>query len=119
LTDTELSMNRLLKSRRKCDYIYLMLSLVPIGYTITYKALAELVSSSPRAIGACMKYNRDIIVIPCHRVVSVKGIGGFSLGVEFKQKLLRLENTNKKINSAEEYWKIIEQEGLIVYTNNL
>ena len=107
--------------RRKCDYIYLLLSLVPIGYTITYKLLAELVSTSPRAVGVCMKYNTNLIVVPCHRVVSTRGIGGFSLGVDFKKKLLELEEytPNKKLNTIEEFWDIVDSEGVVVDINNL
>jgi len=31
------------------------------------------------------------IVVPCHRVVSGTGLGGFSGGLEVKQRLLALE----------------------------
>lgn len=68
-----------------------------------------------------MKYNTNLIVVPCHRVVSTRGIGGFSLGVDFKKKLLELEEytPNKKLNTIEEFWDIVDSEGVVVDINNL
>jgi len=104
-------------SRR--DLVYLLLSMVPIGYTITYGTLAELTGTSPRAIGVYMRTNSEPIVIPCHRVVATKGLGGFSRGLEFKAKLLRIEdaldNTGRPkrlIRNVDEFWDVLEAQGL-------
>ena len=50
---------------------------IPRGKTMTYGALAERLGAEPRAIGQCCGDNRFPIVIPCHRVVSADGLGGF------------------------------------------
>ncbi len=34
------------------------------------------------------------IIIPCHRVVAKKGIGGYSAGIDIKTRLLELEKRN-------------------------
>jgi O-6-methylguanine DNA methyltransferase len=67
---------------------------VPRGETITYGELAERAGRprAARAAGTFCAHNRIALVIPCHRVVSSGGIGGYgSLGVEYKQRLLSLE----------------------------
>ncbi len=61
---------------------------VPFGKTITY---GELYPPSPRFAGQVLKRNPYPIVIPCHRVVSRRGIGGFTPSIEIKIELLRHE----------------------------
>ncbi|MCX8083942.1 MAG: MGMT family protein [Calditerrivibrio sp.] len=78
--------------------IYKTLSKIPMGHTITYSELAKL-SGQPkatRAVGNSMKRNRFPLIIPCHRVVSKHGLGGFSAGIELKVKLLEMEKRYKK-----------------------
>ena len=50
---------------------------IPRGQMQTYGDLATLLHSSPRAIGQACGSNPIPIVIPCHRVVSKTGLGGF------------------------------------------
>lgn len=50
---------------------------IPAGRTATYGALAMQIGSAPRALGQACGANPIPIVIPCHRVVSSKGLGGF------------------------------------------
>lgn len=71
---------------------------IPYGCVVTYDELSKIVSSSPRAVGQALRTNKVPILIPCHRVVSKKGIGGFSFGIEIKKKLLKLEGALKQIN---------------------
>ena len=74
------------------ELTYIILQLIPVGKVTTYKALAKVFNTSPRVIGRIMKENKDLIVIPCHRVIKSNGdLGGYSLGVHFKRKLLSLE----------------------------
>lgn len=72
---------------------------IPFGSTTTYSAIAKCIQSAPRAIGNACRDNPYAFFIPCHRVVSVSGIGGYngqtsgSL-VTIKQKLLAFEVTS-------------------------
>lgn len=50
---------------------------IPRGQVRTYGKLAALLQSSPRAVGQACGSNPIPIVIPCHRVVSKAGLGGF------------------------------------------
>ena len=51
---------------------------IPPGTTRTYRDLAEQLGSAPRAVGQACRANPCPIVVPCHRVVAVKGLGGFA-----------------------------------------
>lgn len=55
---------------------------IPRGRTLTYGELARKLGggdlASTRAVGQACGDNRLPIVIPCHRVVAAKGIGGFA-----------------------------------------
>ena len=47
---------------------------------------------APRAAGTFCAENNFPLVIPCHRVVSSAGLGGYgSLGADYKRRLLALE----------------------------
>lgn len=50
---------------------------IPAGQSRTYGDLARDLTSSPRAIGQAVGDNPIPIVIPCHRVLGVNGMGGF------------------------------------------
>jgi methylated-DNA-[protein]-cysteine S-methyltransferase len=47
-------------------------------------------------VGRAMAHNPTPLVIPCHRVVAARGIGGFTPSVEIKEALLAMETTGKK-----------------------
>ncbi|MBF0447515.1 MAG: methylated-DNA--[protein]-cysteine S-methyltransferase [Magnetococcales bacterium] len=66
---------------------------IPLAQTVTYGTLAKQLNTSPRAIGQAVGANPIPILIPCHRVLSQNGWGGYSGfgGVETKQKLMALE----------------------------
>jgi methylated-DNA-[protein]-cysteine S-methyltransferase len=67
---------------------------VPRGEVVSYGELAALAGRprAARAAGALCAANRFAFVVPCHRVVSAHGIGGYgSAGVEVKRRLLALE----------------------------
>lgn len=51
---------------------------IPLGETRSYGQIAKILKSSPRAVGNACRNNPLLIIIPCHRVVSATGIGGFS-----------------------------------------
>jgi methylated-DNA-[protein]-cysteine S-methyltransferase len=72
---------------------------IPYGELRTYRWLAEQVASprAARAAGQVMAKNRTPVVIPCHRVVrSDGGLGRYSGGEGWKEKLLRLEKSRGK-----------------------
>jgi methylated-DNA-[protein]-cysteine S-methyltransferase len=67
---------------------------VPYGEVVTYGELAALAGSpnAQRAAGSVCAHNRFPLVVPCHRVVSATGIGGYGpSGVGVKRRLLELE----------------------------
>ena len=51
---------------------------IPRGQTRTYGAIAAALMSGPRAVGQACGANAFPLVIPCHRVVSAAGLGGFA-----------------------------------------
>ena len=69
---------------------------IPYGTTISYSALAAKIGSSARAVGNACRDNPYPFLIPCHRVVSVSGLGGYcgqTSGelIQIKTKLLMAE----------------------------
>ncbi|MCK4937103.1 MAG: methylated-DNA--[protein]-cysteine S-methyltransferase [Methanosarcinales archaeon] len=64
------------------------------GNSITYSRLASLIERprATRAVGTALGKNRVPVIIPCHRVVSKNGSGGFSYALDVKQRLLGLES---------------------------
>ena len=67
---------------------------IPYGETVTYGDIARVIAPgrmSPRAVGNAVGANPVPIIIPCHRVLAANGLGGFSCGVDIKQKLLKIE----------------------------
>lgn len=66
---------------------------VPFGRFVTYQELAEQVNHprATRAVGQVMKFNPLPIFIPCHRVLSKDGLGGYSGGLVIKEHVLNLE----------------------------
>jgi methylated-DNA-[protein]-cysteine S-methyltransferase len=57
--------------------VWQAMSAIPSGQTRTYGEIAVQVASSPHAVGQACGSNPVPIVIPCHRVVSRSGLGGF------------------------------------------
>lgn len=51
---------------------------IPVGKVMTYGELAIKVGSSARAVGNACRKNPVPVVIPCHRVVSANGPGGYA-----------------------------------------
>lgn len=50
---------------------------IPAGQTRTYGQLAKQLHSSPRAVGNACRQNHLPLLVPCHRVIGVNGLGGF------------------------------------------
>lgn len=76
--------------------VWTVLTEIPPGHIETYGSLARRLASGPRAIAAACRSNAFAIVIPCHRVVSAHGLGGYcgqmkGPMLEIKRWLLRHE----------------------------
>lgn len=54
------------------------LSRIPFGETRTYGEIAQKLNSSARAVGNACRKNPIAIIVPCHRVISAKGLGGYA-----------------------------------------
>ena len=68
---------------------------IPYGETISYKQLAENINQPTafRAVANANGKNQLSIIVPCHRVISADGsLGGYSSGVDRKEKLLAIES---------------------------
>lgn len=82
---------------------------IPKGEVTTYGEIARAITGSvraARAVGQAVAKNPYPIIIPCHRVVRTNGdVGGYSLGMETKIKLLREEEVlilGEKVRNLEE-----------------
>ncbi|MEQ1530561.1 MAG: MGMT family protein [Methylococcales bacterium] len=79
---------------------------IPLGETLTYSGLAKKIGSAARAVGNACRTNPYTLLIPCHRVVSVNGMGGYSGHrhgeyMLIKEKLLAYEADAVKLGSVE------------------
>jgi methylated-DNA-[protein]-cysteine S-methyltransferase len=86
--------------------VYEIVKKVPKGKVTTYKAIAEKLNTSPRAVGQALKVNpysfSDGGDVPCHRVIKANGeIGGFSgsnpKNIKKKIEMLKREGYKSKI----------------------
>ena len=79
-----------------CKSVYSETIKIPYGETITYAELARRVlkPEAARAVGQCLSKNRYPLIIPCHRVVGMKDLGGFKYGSKLKKVILDREKSN-------------------------
>jgi methylated-DNA-[protein]-cysteine S-methyltransferase len=70
--------------------VWQALAAIPFGRTSTYGTLARALGGEARAVGQACGANPIPVIIPCHRVLSAQGSGGFSApgGVDTKYRLL-------------------------------
>ena len=61
-------------------HVWQRISAIPVGQTITYSMIAEELGSGPRAVANACGANYLPLLVPCHRVVAKKGMGGFMQG---------------------------------------
>ena len=73
--------------------VYAVVREIGRGDTRTYGEVAARAGcpKGARAVGRAMAANPFVVLVPCHRVVARKGLGGFSWGLETKEKMQRLE----------------------------
>ena len=66
---------------------------IPPGEVRTYGSLSKQLGTSPRGLGQALGANRFPILIPCHRVLAARGLGGFAYGIAWKEKLINFEKS--------------------------
>jgi methylated-DNA-[protein]-cysteine S-methyltransferase len=82
--------------------IWSELARIPFGQTRSYAEIARAAGGSPRSVGGANGANPIPIIIPCHRVVSATGLGGYSGGdgLATKRYLLALEQGQRGMENA-------------------
>ncbi|NOQ81754.1 MAG: methylated-DNA--[protein]-cysteine S-methyltransferase [Methylophaga sp.] len=53
------------------------LQTIPLGETRYYSDVAKALNSSAQAVGNACRANPFVIIVPCHRVISKSGLGGY------------------------------------------
>lgn len=73
--------------------VWIELQKIPYGKSLSYGELASKVGGKnyARAVGSAVGKNPLAIIIPCHRILAANGIGGFSGGINIKNKLMEIE----------------------------
>ena len=78
--------------------VYKVVSQIPKGKVLTYKKVAEIAGVNPpaggaRVVGFAMHANKNIIKVPCHRVVGSNGkLTGYARGgITRKREILKNE----------------------------
>jgi len=74
--------------------VWLELTQIPFGTTVTYGTIAQRLGfpRGVRAVAAACGANPLAVVVPCHRVVGKNGnLTGYRWGLELKQRLLQQE----------------------------
>ena len=90
------------------DRCYQLLKLIPEGKVTTYSEIAKALNTKAwRAVGSAMAKNKNLFVVPCHRVVRSDGsIGQYALGSDKKAQLLSDEGVavcNGKVKELDKF----------------
>ncbi len=83
--------------------VWAILATIPYGQTMTYGEIAKQLAvkrgirqMSAQAVGGAVGRNEISIIVPCHRVLGVKGkLTGYAGGLDKKIALLKLEGILK------------------------
>lgn len=73
--------------------VWQKLAVIPYGSVISYQDLAIALGrpKAARAVGQAVGKNPIPIIIPCHRIVALKGLGGYAGGIKRKIWLIKRE----------------------------
>lgn len=85
------------------ERVYEVVSKIPKGKVATYKKIAEIAKvANARVVGFAMHTNKDIVKVPCHRVVGSNGkLTGYARGgIKQKRKILEKEGINFLANGT-------------------
>jgi O-6-methylguanine DNA methyltransferase len=74
--------------------VHKILTRIPYGDSFFYADVADFLGKpySQRPVGNACGKNQVLLIVPCHRVISVVGLGGFGAGIDMKKRLLKHEN---------------------------
>jgi methylated-DNA-[protein]-cysteine S-methyltransferase len=75
--DFEFDLSLKLEGTEHQRKVWQAMQAIPCGQTQTYGELAARIGSSAQAVGQACGNNPLPIIVPCHRVVSKSGLGGF------------------------------------------
>ncbi|HLC85968.1 MAG TPA: MGMT family protein [Candidatus Nanoarchaeia archaeon] len=91
------------------DKVYELCKQIPKGKVSTYGEIAKALGcKSYRAVGNALNKNPHAPIVPCHRVVNVKGeLHGFAHGLKAKQKLLEKEGIKIKDNKILDFENVL------------
>lgn len=67
--------------------VWAQIARIPFGETRSYQWIAGCIGSHPRPVGSACGKNPLPLLIPCHRVLSANGLGGFSMGGDAERSL--------------------------------
>jgi len=100
-TDKHINIKLLKQGSDYRHKVWAELCKIPFGEKVTYSALAAKIDSSARAVGNACRDNPYPVIIPCHRVVSVSGMGGYCGQtdgdfMDIKYKLLAYEAAHRQ-----------------------
>lgn len=72
---------------------------LPYGRVLTYAQMAQAIGrpTGMRAVAGALRHNPLQIFIPCHRVVSHNGLGGYAAGLQYKCALLAVEHASSPL----------------------
>src|SRR5258706_13278606 len=94
------------------DTIYSLTKKIPQGKVVTYGQLAKMAGNpkAARAVGMCMRNNKQAKIIPCHRVVASDGtLTGYAFGgVKTKKQILLSEGvmfSGNRVNLSLSLWR--------------
>ena len=90
---------------------YDLLKCIPKGKVTTYQEIAKALGGKAyRAVGNAMANNKNLFVIPCHRVIKSSGeIGHYALGQQKKIELLKKEGLTIKNGKVENFNRVIHK----------
>jgi AraC family transcriptional regulator, regulatory protein of adaptative response / methylated-DNA-[protein]-cysteine methyltransferase len=73
--------------------VWNQLRIIPLGSQMSYSEVANAIGhpNAYRAVANACGANPLPLVIPCHRVISQRGLGGYRFGLPLKRKLLEHE----------------------------
>jgi methylated-DNA-[protein]-cysteine S-methyltransferase len=84
------------------EKVFSIVSKIPRGKVATYKQIANICKTSPRAVGKILNTNENLVEIPCHRIIMSGGkIGGYRGGIDRKIELLESDGVEIKAGKVD------------------